>query len=245
MVHVPSPPTLVVRPQQPRFRWREWTTVALFWVASLIVVAVAVWVLRERIPADGTEALRRALEQTNTLQQRVAVLERAEQVARAANADLQHEIGERQEEISGLRADLAFYSRLTSTGAKREGLSVQNLHVEPAASTARMFNFSATLTQNLKPGQISNGHMKLSISGMRANQLVTLDWNELAQNQDANGLAFSFKYFQQIKGTLLLPEGFTPNSIHVDADGGIELGKAVHDFSWSDALATQGVPNVG
>jgi len=244
MAHVPSPPALVVRPQESSFRWHEWTTLALFWLASVIAVAAAVWIWRERIPIGGSSELKTALDQNNALQQRVAVLERADQVARTANAALQREIRQQQEEVAGLRADLAFYSSLTSAGAQREGLNVQGLRLQPAA-TARMYNFTLTLTQNLKPGKIASGHVRINVSGLRANQLVTLDWRELAQNQDANGLPFSFKYFQQIKGTLLLPEAFTPNGVHVDVDGGAEQGKSDRDFAWTSVLADPGATDAG
>jgi len=239
MVHVPSPPELVVRPLQ-RFHWREWTTLGLFWLASLIVIATLVWVVRVRTPADGAQSLDLALRQNAELQQRVAVLERADQVSRAANAELQRQIGQKQEEIAGLRADLAFYSRLTDAGAARDGLAVQTLKVQAVATTPRMYGFDVTLTQNLKPGQVANGKVKLSVSGIKADRLVTLPWTDVAQNQDANGLAFSFKYFQQIKGTLLLPEGFQPNGVRVDADGGASMGKAEREFAWSQILSSQG-----
>jgi len=237
MVHVPSPPELVVRPLQ-RFQWREWTTLGLFWLASLIVVATLVWVVRVRIPADGAQSLDRALRQNAELQQRVAVLERADQVSRTANAELQRQIAQKQEEAAGLRADLAFYSRLTDAGAEREGLAVQALKVE-AQTTPRMYGFDVTLTQNLKPGQVASGKVRLSISGIKADRLITVPWTEVAQNEDANGLAFSFKYFQQIKGTLLLPEGFQPNGVRVEVDGGASMGKAEREFAWSQILSVQ------
>jgi hypothetical protein len=245
MAHVRTPPPLVVRPQEPNRQWRDWLLLALIWLVSMIVVATAVWLWRERAPIAGGEQLKAALDQNASLQQRIAVLERAEQVARTANADLQREIRERQEEIASVRADLAFYSRLTSVGVKRDGLAVQKFQLEAVANAPRSYNFTITLTQNLKAGQTSKGRVRLSVSGMRADQLATLDWKDLAQNQDVEGLTFSFKYFQQIRGTLLLPEGFAPNGIHVEADGGAELGKATGDFGWTDALANRGNSNAG
>ncbi|MEP6939340.1 MAG: DUF6776 family protein [Rudaea sp.] len=243
MVHVPSPPELVVRPLQ-RFRWREWAALALLWFASLIVVAVVVWLMHERVALGGSDSLDRAIAENGLLKQRVAVLERADQVARTASAELQRQIGQRQEEIAGLRADLAFYSRLTDASAAREGLSVEGLSLK-GASAPRMYDFTITLTQNLKPGQIANGRVKLSVKGIKENQLSTLSWIDVTQDQDANGLAFSFKYFQQIKGTLLLPEGFVPNGVRVDADGGAQMGKAEREFGWTQALTSQGARNAG
>jgi len=243
MVHVPSPPELVVRPLH-RVRWREWTALALFWFASLIVVAVVVWVMHERVSLVGASSIDRTAAENSTLQQRVAILERAEQVAHAANADLQRQIAQRQEEVAGLRADLAFYSRLTDASATRDGLGVQAFGLQ-ATRTPRMYNFTVTLTQNLKPGQVASGKAKLSVSGKQADRMTTLAWNEIAQDQDATGLAFSFKYFQQIKGTLLLPEGFAPNGVRIEVDGGAQMGKAERDFGWTQALTAQGARNAG
>lgn len=245
MAHVPPPPALVIRPHDEGPRWRQWATIGLFWFASLIVAVAVTWVLRENVPADGVAQLKHALEQTATLQQRVAVLERAQQVSNAANADLQHQIGERQEEIAGLRADLAFYSSLTRADAKREGFSVQALSLMPAHDNPRLFNFTVTLTQNLKPGQVASGQVKLSVTGTRADKLASLDWTDLVAGADAKGMGFAFKYFQQIKGTLLLPEGFVPNGIRVEADAGSEFGKSSRDFAWGEVLATSGGTHAG
>ena len=37
-----------------------------------------------------------------------------------------------------------------------------------------------------------------------------LAWSELRQQQDAPGLEYSFKYFQQVEGDIVLPVGLKP-----------------------------------
>jgi hypothetical protein len=108
-----------------------------------------------------------------------------------------------------------------------------------AGATPGIYNFTVTLTQTLKSGQVASGRVKLSVDGIRAGRLATLAWTDLASNQDASGLPFSFKYFQQVAGTVMLPDGFTPNRIHVEADAGSDMGRADQEFTWSDALADQ------
>ena len=244
MANVPPPPVLVVRPHRPEGRRRTALLIVLAWLASLLAALGLMHVLRSQIATvvDHT-ALVEAQHQIETLRQRNATLERSEQVARAANADLQQTLRDHQEHIAGLRADLAFYSRLTGGGGKREGLTVHGVHVQ-AADSARVYNVTTTLTQNLKSGQIASGRLRLEISGVLAGKLATLAWNQLAPDQDANGLAFSFKYFQQIKATVMLPDGFTPNHVHVFADAGADMGRADQEFAWSDALAAQEVSDV-
>jgi hypothetical protein len=238
MVYVPPPPLLVVRSHDPTRRWRAVAAMALAWVASVAVVAGGILLLRERLAAAADQGT--AAQQTRdnaALRQRIAVLERSEQVARAANADLQQVLRDRQEQISALRADLGFYARLTGSGARREGLAVQGLHLAPAAEK-RVYNFTATVTQNMKAGQVASGRMRLGVSGIQNGKLATLGWDELASSQDRDGLQFSFKYFQQLKGALMLPAGFTPSRIHAEADAGGDLGRAEQDFAWSEALST-------
>jgi hypothetical protein len=239
MVNVQPPPALVVRVRHKKRRWPLIIVVVLAWFAS---IGAALLLTQQTANLVDRAEINRARKDEDALLQRIAVLERSEQVARAAYGDLQQNLKDRQEEISGLRADLAFYSRLTN-GSKLEALNVHGVHLQAAASP-RVYNFSITLTQTLKSGQIASGRMRVSVNGVRDGKLVTLNWPDLAPNQDGTGLPFSFKYFQQITGTLMLPDKFTPNRIRVEAEAGNDMGKADQDFAWSDALAEQEVSDV-
>ena len=239
MVHVQPPPALVVRERHKKRRWPLIIFVVLAWFAS---IGAALLLTQQTENLVDRAEINRAHKEQDALLQRIAVLERSEQVARAAYGDLQQNLKDRQEEISALRADLAFYSRLTN-GSKLEALNVHGVHLQAAASP-RVYNFSITLTQTLKSGQIATGHMRVSVNGVRDGKLVTLGWGDLAPNQDGSGLPFSFKYFQQITGTLMLPDKFTPNRIRVEADAAGDMGKVDQEFAWSDALAEQEVSDV-
>jgi hypothetical protein len=220
-------------------RWPLIFLVALAWLAS---IGAALLLTQQTENLVDRAEISRAHKEQDALLQRIAVLERSEQVARAAYGDLQQNLKDRQEEVSALRADLAFYSRLTN-GSKLEALNVHGVHLQAAASP-RVYNFSITLTQTLKSGQIATGRMRVSVNGVRDGKLVTLNWSDLAPNQDGTGLPFSFKYFQQITGTLMLPDKFTPNRLHVEAEAGGDMGKIDQDFAWADALAEQEVSDV-
>ena len=50
---------------------------------------------------------------------------------------------------------------------------------------------------------------------MRAGKLATVDWAELNQRPGMQGQGFSFRYFQQLEGSVVLPEGFTPKRVRV------------------------------
>jgi len=244
MVYVPPPPLLVVRSLDPARRWRSGVLIAAAWIVSVALAGLAAVLLNEHVADAGKRReIGRLAAENAALQQKVAVLDRSEQVARAATADLQQTLRDRQEQISALRADLGFYSRLTGSGARREGLAVQAVRLAPARERG-MYNFTLTVTQNLKAGQLASGRARISVAGVQAGKLVTLAWPELAANEDREGLAFSFKYFQQLKGALMLPAGFTPNRIRAEADAGGEMGRAEQDFAWADALTTPEIADV-
>lgn len=187
-------------------------------VAFALAVAFGLWGAWQAFASDGArtraelsrtrgivELQARELEQ---LRQRVATLERSDQISRDANRDLQGTLAARDEEIAGLRADVAFYERLVGATAQRRGLSVHGLRMQPQQGGA--WHFTSTLTQNLNRGAISSGRLQLAIEGMQEGRLRRLDWGDLRQQPGAPGLEYSFRYFQQVEGDVVLPGGFAP-----------------------------------
>ena len=169
---------------------------------------------------------------TDALAQRVATLERSDQVSRAANSKLQSTLAEREEQIAQLKADVDFYERLVGATGQRHGLSVHalQLHRQPGGA----WHFSAVLTQNLDRAAVSTGTLTLSIEGSRQGKLETLDWPTLRQQANAAGAPYSFRYFQQVDGDVFLPAGFTPARINVRLQ---PRGGAVveHAVTWAEA----------
>ena len=233
-----SPQFVVRQVNQARSR-RIWFFLALLWIGSLVLaVAVTSGLHVSRQPSNSEAAVDSP--ETLALKMRIAVLERSEQVAKAALAELQLTLRDREEEIAGVRADLAFYGRLVG-GAKREGLAVQALTLKPVPDS-RAWNFSATLTQNFKRGPETRGKLTLSVSGVRNGALETLEWKGLGQQPDNAGIDYAFKYFQQVEGTIMLPEGFEPNRVRASAIG--DGGRSEQEFSWNDAAQVEEKDNV-
>jgi hypothetical protein len=225
-------PSLVIRKHDPAQRRRAWFQLGLVWLGSLLIVGALVAYFTARgTQHEGVSRLAAVDKETDALKSRIAVLERSEQVAKAALADVQQSLREREEEVDGLRADLAFYGRLVG-GSKREGLAVHVLRLRPVKNS-QAWNVVATLTQNFKRGQDIKGRLTMSVEGVQGDKLTTLDWAALAQGQEKSGIEYGFKYFQQVGGTIMLPVGFVPNRVIVRADG--EGARVEQEFSWKDA----------
>ena len=186
-------------------------------------------------PANAGERLREATARIDVLEQEAATLKRSDQISRQANADLQGTLAERDEEIASLRADIAFYERFVGATAQRHGLAVHELKLEPQRDP-QLWHFVATLTQNLNRGAVNHGRLLLSVEACNGGRMQRLGWGELRQQQNAPGIEYSFKYFQQVEGDLVLPAGVRPVRVIarlVPASGAPQE----QSFTWSEAAA--------
>ncbi len=213
----------------------------LIWIVVAMALLFGAWgAWRTLAPGAGDvharlsaseQAGQRLQAEMSELQQTVATLTRSDQISRDANRDLQGALAEREEEIAGLRADVAFYERLVGSTSQRHGLTVHALRMAPQSGSA--WEFQTTLTQNLNRGAVSSGRLSLSIEGTMAGKRRVLAWDDLRQGDKTEGTPFSFKYFQQVKGDVFLPDGFEPVRVTVRLQP--RSGAAVSEsFSWSD-----------
>jgi len=195
------------------------------------------WRVLMPVPGDARATLRAQQARIDALEQRAATLARSDQISRDANRDLQGTLAERDEEIAGLRADVAFYERFVGSTSQRRGLNVHALHLQRQAGQA--WHFTATLTQNLNRGAVNQGRLTLAVEGSRAGHLQRLEWPQLRQQPDAPGIEYSFKYFQQAEGDILLPPGLAPVRVIVRLQ---PQGSAAveQSFTWADAIARAG-----
>ncbi len=175
-------------------------------------------------------ALRAAHEK---LSQEVTILRRSDQISRDANRDLERTLAERDEEIAGLRADVAFYERFVGATGQRRGLSVHDLEIR--LQSGEVWHFVATLTQNVNRGAVNSGRVTLSVEGTRNDRLERLSWSALRKQNNAPGQPYSFKYFQQVEGEVMLPQGFKPLRVTVRLvpQGGSAVEQS---FPWPDAV---------
>jgi len=201
-----------------------WAVLAVLWLASVLLA----WHYASKLAAPGLSGARGQLTQVQqqakdqaaelkALRQQVATLKRSDQISRDANVDLQTTLAEREEEVSGLRADVDFYERLVGSTGKRQGLRVHEASFAPEVGGT--WHYTVTLTQNLNRGAISKGDMRMSVDGVRAGKFATVSWDDLLQKPGTAGKPFSFRYFQQIEDSIMLPPGFKPQRVRVKLRG--------------------------
>lgn len=172
----------------------------------------------------------------NAVRQRESTLARSDQISRAANAEVQEGLAERDEEIAALRADIAFYERLVGSTSQRKGLTVHVAEFAPEAGGT--WRYQIMLTQTMNRGAISQGQMRFIVEGVRAGKLATVQWDELHQQRSAPAQAYSFRYFQQLDGNVMLPPDFTPQRVKVSLHG--EDAAVEQALDWKTATAAGG-----
>lgn len=211
--------------------------------AALLLGLWGAWRSFGPVPPNARERLQQQAQRIEALAQQAANLKRSDQVSRQANAELQATLAERDEEIAGLRADVAFYERLVGATGQRRGLAVHALQLRPQRDP-RIWHFSATLTQTLNRGAISSGRLQLALEVSDGDRMRRLDWKVLRQQADADGVAYSFKYFQQIEGDIVLPVGIKPVRIGVRLQP--EAGPVLEwSFPWGEVTLPAAAPGAG
>ncbi len=232
----PPPRYVVHTVDDPAVRRRRRLWWVLGWIVSLVVVGVGVYLATDTGPLASVEHTdsRELKKENDTLHQQVATLTRSLQVSQVATRSLTDSLAESEEKINGLRADLAFYSHLIGGGSQHHGLRIQTVTLARVGES-HAWNFTVTLTHNVKRGSEVKGDVKVTVEGIRDGKLVRLAWKDLAGKDDQGGIDFGFRYFQQVRGTLMLPADFTPNRLRVEASpaGGKTV---VETLDWGDAL---------
>ncbi|MFT4197866.1 MAG: hypothetical protein QM601_08160 [Pseudoxanthomonas sp.] len=227
---LPAPPQL--QPLTPRVRAAVWAVGVLI-AAALVFGVCGLWTLLRPAPSAAQYAAAQA--RLRALEQQVATLTRSDQISREANKALQDTLGERDEEIAGLRTDVDFYERLVGATSQRRALGVHELHLQAEAGQA--WHFTATLAQTRNRDALNRGRLSLAVEGTRAGRLQTLEWPALRQQPQAEGLAYSFKYFQRIEGEIVLPAGFTPLRViaRLQPDNDSRIDQV---FAWAEAAVS-------
>jgi hypothetical protein len=209
------------------------------------VLLFAVWQLASNPLTPEAEALQEEVEflgselaeVTDRLQRvraREHVLEREVSVLRRANQLLQENESGRQAELNRLQSELDFYRRLARTGGVQTGLDVYRAELIPTES-AKVFQFVLTLTQNIRRASIVSGRARIDVEGIANDRPVTLEWPEIS-GEETSGSAFRFKYFQQLEGYLILPDGFSPTRLVVTLEAEDQRAPVERGYVWKDML---------
>ena len=231
------PPRFVVRKHDDAGLRRRQLWLGLIWLGSLLLTGLVVGLLsRHANPAAIDHRQQRAMSaQIEDLKQQVANVQRDAQVNEVATKSLRVTLTQREEEISGLRANLSFYARLVGGDTQHQELKLQEVKLEPI-SGSHGWNLTLSLTQTAKRNDEMTGNATVSVEGLRGDKVVQLDWAALGDATQKDGLPFRLMYFQQLHGTIVLPANFRPMRLHIGIQSAGDP-PVMRTVSWEDALS--------
>lgn len=224
---------------------RRWSTRVLALVSVLLLVWGAYLFGQQAAGLDNTALLvereqlltKLAESEANTsrLRARLAVMARAAQIDRQAYAAIEDSLKQEQDEMLELREEVAFYRGIVSPAETASGLSITRFSVFGMGEVG-VYRFKLVLTQLRTNNRLVKGHARIAIAGVLNGQQTQLSLKEVSGGT-LDRLKLRYKYFQNIEGDIVLPEGFLPSRVIVEV---MPVGKGwkrfKKSFDWSDII---------
>ncbi len=145
------------------------------------------------------------------LREEMAIQARSTQIEREAYKRLEGTVNELRGKLSELEEELTFYQGIISPGSSVAGLRVDDFEVVPASQN-NVYRYKLVLTQVLNNSYAVSGKVDILLHGLADGEEKQFTVQELSADKPPS-LKFRFKYFQNLEGDFVLPEGFRPGKI--------------------------------
>ncbi len=207
-------------------------------VATVLLVAAGWWLGRQEaglVRADNArlaQELQAAGELLAQHQRQLGELAMAGTVDAGAQAYARRDIASLSATVAELERELRFYRAvMPRSGGQRLHIASLELHPLPQGG----YRYDVLLTRHFRAEDVISGELQVDIDGHLGDREVKLSLQELA-DPDSYPLAFEFRYFQALSGTLRLPAGFEPAGVEVRASSrDLKRGDARRRFEWQVA----------
>ncbi len=166
------------------------------------------------------------------LNQEVALLKTHRDVDSKAYKEVEVSLTALQAKIQEQRDAIAFYRGIVSPSDRNSGLRVQDMRVT-RGKAEREFNVRLVLVQAMKHDRKVSGDVHLSVEGVQDGVDTTYAFAQLLPEKAEKRWAFSFRYFQDFSRQLVLPDGFTPERVHVEVRSRTRSIASIEEsFAW-------------
>lgn len=170
--------------------------------------------------------------QLNILQQELTNSEQANAVDRQALEEVQGTIINLRETIAQLEEDVLYYKQIMSPENTETGLMIGQLDLLQTDLQNRI-RYRLELRQAGNNDNLVSGYVNVNILGTRDRQEISMPLRSLAVEEDQLDIKLQFRYFQNIQGELILPDGFLPLGVQILAVDEGNNGKTIQkSFAW-------------
>ena len=155
------------------------------------------------------------------------------QVASEAAESLRQDLALMQSSHQELQQEVTFYKSLMDPGSLVQGLQITELELAPGG-TPLEYRFQLLLTQVAQRRSYIAGDVRVDVIGQQGEDPaeVVLSLTEMTEVAKYH-LKFKFRYFQDLSGSMTLPEQFVPKRVLITAQ---QQGKQAQQqtFPWPE-----------
>jgi hypothetical protein len=181
--------------------------------------------LSEELQSSGLE--------NSELRRQIAILDRSSVMDQRATEEVQSTIVTLRERVAQLEQDIVYYRQVVSDETGETGLVISQLDIA-TTSTAGVYSYKLVLRQLDADGDsYLIGFVNINLVGSQGEDQMIFPLREVSQEQELLDIRLRFKYFQNIEGSLSLPDGFVPERVQIAAVSTEPVEKNINqDFSW-------------
>jgi len=217
-------------------------------VVAVIVLLLAIWWIYDLGKLHGVTELESVriknaiLEKRNDkladdaadLREQVAILERSSQIDRQAAESVKQELGQLEDSLQAAREEVEFYRGIVSPGDVKPGLRIHRFSLEEGAKPNE-YHYDLVLTQLKRNDRIISGVVDWQITGSMPDYQTEIGLERVTEPA-VKELKFRFRYFQELTGSIRLPEGFTADKVVLPikpaGKGKSRAEPVVQSFDW-------------
>jgi hypothetical protein len=149
------------------------------------------------------------------LQQEVALHVTHREIDREAYKEVESSLITLQAKIVEQQDAIAFYRGIVSPADGKPGLRVQDFKLTRGGEE-REFKLRLVLVQAMKHDRKVSGDVSVSVEGNEDGEVKSYALTDLLPADADKAWPFSFRYFQDFDRRIVLPDGFTPERVHVE-----------------------------
>jgi hypothetical protein len=170
--------------------------------------------------------------ESGALRDELAILERSSQIDKQAAQAVKSELGQLEEALQASREEVEFYRGIVAPGDVDPGLRIHRFDLEEGLAQGE-YHYDLVLTQLKRNDKFVSGVVGWKISGVLDGESVVLALDKVTEPA-VQQLKFRLRYFQDLAGTIKLPEGFVPDRIEltVSPKGKGKQPPVVQAFDW-------------
>jgi hypothetical protein len=157
-------------------------------------------------------SLKQLRSENTALQQTIVHMEQQSQVDRAAQRNLTSQMVTLQEESMRLKEDVVFYDSILSDSDTKSEPRIHSVKLVRGARSGE-YRYQILLMQSGRHDKPVQGRLRLLLQASQEGRAVSKPLNATGQASDPR---ISFKYYQRVEGTFVVPQTLVGQSVQVE-----------------------------